>query len=309
MRAGFAVAMPGGMASSNPGISTLWAFADFQRALDRVNRWRLSPAVYTDVSDTRESDEQAHREHEMRFVQGEIATIRAKAAEAPVHDADEFLGWFETLERTGPGQHDRLFDWLEREAPLEAMAWFLRQEVAGEAGFDDLVALTQIKMPPRVKLEMARNYWDEMGQGPEGGMHGPMLAHLAEEMGITKPETEDVVPEALALANLLVALAVHRRYAYHSIGALGVVELTAPGRAKRVNAGLKRLGLGGAARRYFALHSTLDVKHSASWNREVLHPLVASDPRLGKAIAEGALMRLHAGARCFDRYRKELALA
>jgi hypothetical protein len=73
-----------------------------------------------------------------------------------------------------------------------------------------------------------------------------------------------------------------------------------------VNAGLKRLGIGGAARRYFALHATLDVRHSVTWNREVLHPLVQSEPNAAFRIAEGALMRLRAGARCFSRYRKVL---
>jgi hypothetical protein len=87
-----------------------------------------------------------------------------------------------------------------------------------------------------------------------------------------------------------------------------VIELTAPGRAERVNQGLKRLGFDGEARQYFALHATLDVKHSEAWNREVLRPLVAATPEAAPAIAEGALLRLTAGARCFERYRRELWL-
>src|SRR2546422_4035359 len=97
-----------------------------------------------------------------------------------------------------------------------------------------------------------------------------------------------------------------RSYAYHSIGALGAIELTAPGRVAQVDRGLARLGVQKAARRYFALHATLDLKHSEAWNREVLRSLVAREPRAAQAIAEGALMRLRAGARCFDRYRREL---
>ena len=283
-------------------------FADLQRTLDGFNKWRLSPALPTGVSDSNERDEREHRDCELRFVERERARVSARAAEAPL-EPDAFVAWFEGLERSGPGQHDPIFDWLATEASLEQTIWLLRQEVAGEAGFDDLVALTQVKMPPRVKLELARNYWDEMGQGHEGGMHGPMLSRLAAELGIGKPNAADAVPEALALGNMLVALAVHRRYAYHSIGALGAIELTAPGRAVKVNAGLKRLGVSGEARRYFALHATLDVKHSEAWNREVLRPLVASDARVARPIAEGALMRLAAGARCFERYRRDLGLA
>ncbi len=243
---------------------------------------------------------------EGQFVEQERRVVTKRAAAAPC-DPDAFVAWFEALEHDGPGQNDPLFPWLAESAPLEAMRWFLRQEVAGEAGFDDLVAVTQIKLPQSAKLELARNYWDEMGQGHAGGMHGPMLQRLANALGI-ETHGGDVVDESLALGNLMVALAMNRRYAYHSVGALGAIELTAPGRAAQVNRGLKRLGLGGDVRRYFALHATLDVKHSEAWNREVLRPLVAENPELAPAIAEGALLRLSAGARCFARYRRELGL-
>ncbi|HEX8820292.1 MAG TPA: hypothetical protein VF794_10230 [Archangium sp.] len=54
--------------------------------------------------------------------------------------------------------------------------------------------------------------------------------------------------------------------------------------------------------------TALDVKHSEAWNRELLRTLVEADPRVARPIAEGALMRLDAGARCFERYRRELGL-
>jgi hypothetical protein len=242
---------------------------------------------------------------EARFVEGERATVTHIAASAPA-DADGFVRWFESLKQVGPGQGDVLFEWLAEQASLDEMRWFLAQEVAGEAGFDDLVALTQVKLPSRPKLEMARNYWDEMGQGHAGGMHGPMLEYLSRELSldVSKP-----VWESLALGNLMAALAASRHYAYQAIGALGVIELTAPTRAVKVNAGLKRLGVSGEIRRYFALHATLDVRHSEAWDAEIIHPLVEGAPEVARAIAEGALMRLNAGARCFARYRRELGVA
>jgi hypothetical protein len=47
----------------------------------------------------------------------------------------------------------------------------------------------------------------------------------------------------------------------------------------------------------------LDVKHSADWNREAIRPAVEEDPRRATAMAEGALIRLQCGERCFERYR------
>ena len=249
------------------------------------------------------------REHELRLLVGVIlererATIAWRAAAAPT-DPDASVHWFVELEQSGPGQHDPLFPWLAQEASVDDMRWFLHQEVAGEAGFEDLVALAQLKLADRPKLELARNYWDEMGRGNASGMHGPMLSRRAVSLDLTALDIP-VVWESLALGNIMLGLAANRRYAYHAIGALGVIELTAPGRAACVNAGLKRLGIASDARHYFALHATLDVKHSAAWNAEAIAPLVAADPNTARAMAEGALLRLEAGRRCYASYREHL---
>jgi hypothetical protein len=268
---------------------------------------RLAPRLDDVVADesawNRElADEVLVRKLEREFVECERRAVAPLLRELPT-DAEGFRRWFEDLKVSGPGQGDPLFPWLSEEASLAQMHWFLEQEVAGEAGFEDLVALSQLKLPSGPKLELARNYWDEMGQGREAGMHGPMLAFIKEALELNPQQP---VWEARALGNLMVALASSRHYQYQALGALGAIELTAPGRAEHVNAGMKRLSLSGSVRRYFALHATLDVKHSESWIREVIVPLVAADPRIAPRLAEGALLRLRAGERCFDRYRREL---
>ena len=245
----------------------------------------------------------------MRRLEGEFldalrADLSDEAAAAPT-DPDAFIEWFEALRDHGPGQNDPLFHWLAEEADRDQMRWFLGQEAAGEAGFEDLLAYTQVRMPARAKLEFARNYWDEMGRGNPKGMHGPMLDVLIERLAL-KADIASTVWESLALANAMTAMATVRRYAWHSVGALGVIELTAPDRSAATAAGLRRLGFTPEERRYFDLHAVLDVKHSEAWNREALRPLVEEDGRRATAIAEGALIRLHCGALCFERYRSEL---
>lgn len=275
-----------------------------QQKLARWNRARLEPALPS--ADWQES---IGRNADMLHVEGRFLDrlrleVRDRATEAPT-EADAFVAWFETLEEVGPGQHDPLFAWLEEQADLDQMRWYLTQEAAGEAGFDDLTAYTQVKLPVRIKLELARNYWDEMGRGNGKGMHGPMLHRLVERLGLN-PVIEDTVWESLALANAMTAMATRRDFAWHALGALGVIELTAPARSAAVAAGLKRLGIKAKDRLYFDLHAVLDVKHSAAWNAEAIGPAVAEDRRRASAIAEGALMRLACGARCFDRYRRDL---
>ncbi|MBP8234265.1 iron-containing redox enzyme family protein [Rhizorhabdus sp.] len=272
----------------------------FQRGLARWNHMRLSPRHPNEDSDMFERELRMLR-LERAFLAHLRSDVVAEASDVP-QDADGFITWFEGLKDSGPGQGDPLFPWLAEEAGRDQLRWFFEQEAAGEAGFDDLVALTQVKMPARAKLELARNYWDEMGRGNPAGMHGPMLDALVEILDVD-PTIDDTVWESLALANAMTAMATHRDYAWHSVGALGVIELTAPGRSALVAKGLRRIGLSDRERRYFDLHAVLDVKHSADWNSEAIRPLIEEDPTRATAMAEGALIRLRCGARCFDRYR------
>lgn len=275
-----------------------------QRALARFNRARLSPGEGVDPT-SGESLAMLHLEEWTLQTLGQ--SIRPFLDGLPA-EPSAFVAWFKQLKATGPGQGDPLFPWLSETATLEQLKWFIEQEVAGEAGFEDLLALTQVKMPTRPKLEMARNYWDEMGRGVESGMHGPMLARLSQALAL-EPQIRTTVPEALTLGNVMIALAANRRYAFHSVGALGVIELTAPTRATYVEAGLRRVGMSRRDAHYFALHAVIDLKHSEAWNSEVIEHLVAENPGRAVAIAEGALLRLWCGLRCFDRYRSEFGVS
>ncbi len=277
---------------------------ELQQRLAAFNRRRLHPGLPEDAWRAEIENDAAFLVIEGEFIERERLAVAARAAAAPT-DPDGFDAWLTDLTATGPGQNDPLFVWLAESCTMAEMKWFLGQEVAGEAGFEDLTALTQVKMPVGPKLELARNYWDEMGRGNEKGMHGPLLETLARRLGLDA-RTEATVWESLALANTMAALAWNRRYAYHSIGALGIIEQTAPARAAAVGRGLKRLGVPTGDRHYFDLHAILDIKHSEAWNAEAIRPLVYADPGIAHAIAEGALMRLRCGERCFARYRREL---
>ena len=274
--------------------------------LSKFNQHRLTPSFITDDWPSSIQIDADLLIKEGEFVEHERQHVQQYLVHMP-NEADAFMRWFENLKEEAPGQGDALFPWLAKNSTIEQMRWFLQQEAAGEAGFDDLVAMTQVKLPPQAKLEMARNYWDEMGRGHLNSMHGLMLESTVRDLNLT-PNIEDTVWESLALANLMSAMAINRRYAYQSIGALGAVEMTAPTRVGYVNEGLKRLNVDFEARKYFQLHATLDIKHSQAWNREVIYSLVQSNPLTAKPIAEGALMRLCCGAKSYEKYKLVLGI-
>ncbi len=280
--------------------------ADLHVRLARWNKRRLTPGMPN--QDWREDleEERQMRELEGAWVERLREEVEARAALAPT-DVEGFTRWFVDLKSNGPGQGDPLFAWLARDASLDEMRWFLTQEAAGEAGFDDLVALAQVKLPTEAKLELARNYWDEMGRGNVKGMHGPMLEAAVRALDL-RPCIDQTVAPSLALANTLTALATTRRYAWHAVGALGVVELTAPTRVSLVAEGLKRLDQAPVVRKYFELHAALDIKHADDWIANCLRPLVADQPKVARFLAEGALIRLICGLRCFEVYRSNFGL-
>lgn len=184
------------------------------------------------------------------------------------------------------------------------MSWFLAQEIAAEHDLPDLLALAQVQQGWRAKLEIARDYWDEMGQGNASATRERLLECLERELLVDV--THPPVWECLARSNLMFALASNRRYAFQAIGALGLLELTAAGPAASIDAGLARLDSSGEARGFFAVRQRLAPLRSHAWNQHVILPLIAQDARCARAIAEGALMRLAADARCHHRYQVAL---
>src|SRR5262249_45835408 len=110
-----------------------------QASLSEWNRARLAPQTPDqDLQEGLRRDEMMRR-LEQDFIELTRTAQSARALTAPCEPA-AFVAWFEALKQNGPGQGDALFPWLAEKATLAEMRWFVEQEAAGEAGFDDLVA-------------------------------------------------------------------------------------------------------------------------------------------------------------------------
>lgn len=234
------------------------------------------------------------RRTERAFVEAERAAVKSAARAVPT-DPEAFVTWFDSLAETNSQSSEALCAWLASEASAEQVSWFVEHERSHELALEDLLALTQVNMPPRSKLELARNYWESMSHGAPAT---PFRQRPTLAVDAAPPEP---VWEALAVDNLMVALASARHYAYQSLGALGLVEHTTPQRASAVDQARQRLGLLSAAED-IAWRPANAHRHAALWSREVLAPLVRNDSSLACVIAEGALMRIRLDARRDARY-------
>ena len=215
-------------------------------------------------------------------------------------DPKEFARWYQL---TAFGhllyEHD-LYAFLASNATRPQLEWFLKMECAGEAAFDDLVALAQVGTRGEVKMEMASNYWDEMGKGRHQAVHTHLFHQLIDDLGIAAPDANELPWEVLSGINLMIWSCIHRRNVFRAQGVLGAVELLAPQRCTRVVHGATRLGIRKKTVVYYGAHAIIDIGHAEGWLTHVIEAQVREYPDARLGIAEGLLARADASLDYFD---------
>lgn len=211
-------------------------------------------------------------------------------------DPREFGSWYGRLHRQHRLDVSEFFEYLSERASPEALAFYIGLEEQVDGRFDDVIALTQLGMSGDMKLALAENYWDEMGLGKADDMHTVMFARstsytnsLLARSGIDM--SSSVTPEALKNGNLLLMYALRRRYAPRLLGALTILEHTAPYRFAKTVKGLRRIGATEEAIHYHELHVTVDANHGKQLIERVLTPVIERGTNVLKEVCIGCLIR------------------
>jgi hypothetical protein len=204
---------------------------------------------------------------------------------------------------------DRLppaYRWIAREATWPELVQFLAVEGGPDAGFDDLVALCQVGLSGSAKLELAQNYWDEMGNGDPAAVHTVLHDDLVAACSMPRVPADELPVEALERSALNGLLATNRWLQPELIGALGMTELQAGPRCRMVVQGLERLGAPSGTFPFYREHAEVDPRHGRDWVEKAVMPLVASHPGWGPRILRGALWRASTNLRFFHAALRDL---
>jgi hypothetical protein len=191
-----------------------------------------------------------------------------------------------------------VYEWLAEAATLDQTVEYLSVEGGPDGGFDDLVAACQIGIDGPAKLELAQNYWDEMGNGRLDRVHTELHRKLARALGLRAIAREDLPIEALERAALGSLLATNRWLQPEMVGALGLIELQAGPRCRKVVTGLERLGAGWDALDFYAEHAEADPRHGKDWVDKVVGSLQDRGD-WGERIVRGARWRSAVNHRFF----------
>jgi hypothetical protein len=192
-----------------------------------------------------------------------------------------------------------IYDWLAEEAGAGEIVEFLSLEGGPDGGFDDLVAACQIGLDGSAKLELARNYWDEMGNGSLARVHTQLHRKLSRALGLSCPPRERQPVEALERSVVTGLLATNRWLQPEMLGALGLLELQAGPRCRKVVAALARIGAGEDALDFYVEHASVDPRHGKDWVDKAVAPF-DDDPRWAAGIIRGARWRSIVNAGFFD---------
>lgn len=221
----------------------------------------------------------------------ESAWLAELAQLAPPADlpADDLAAAIRTI-----AARDRLpapYRWLAETASWPQLRHFLALEGGPDAGFDDLVASCQIGLSGRPKLELASNYWDELGNGEPSQVHTLLHAQLVAALDLPSLPVDELPVAALERTAFCGLLAANHWLQPEMLGALGLIELQAGPRCRLVLAAFDRLRAPAAAYPFYRVHAEVDPRHGRGWVDNALLPICQERPQWAPRILQGAWWR------------------
>jgi hypothetical protein len=193
-----------------------------------------------------------------------------------------------------------VYNWLASEATWDQLVFFLALEGGPDAGFDDLVAVCQLGLRGQPKLELAKNYWDELGAGDLAGIHTILHDRMVEAIRMPRLGRSEQPSEALERTALCGLLSTNRWLQPEMLGALGLLELQAGPRCRMVLRAFDRLGAPEDAYPFYRVHAEVDPLHGRTWLENAISPVVAEQPDWGRRILRGAAWRSQVNAAFFE---------
>ena len=228
----------------------------------------------------------------------ELEAMPAPEGHDRATDADELVAAMRAL-----AARDRLpevYKWLANSAEWDEVVRFLALEGGPDAGFDDLVAACQTGLAGTPKMELAVNYWDEMGNGDPAEVHTTLHDQLVDAIAMPRIPLTDQPLSALARLALGGLFATNRWLQPEMLGALGLIELQAGPRCRLVLNAFDRCGAPAAAYPFYEVHAEVDPRHGKDWLEKALVPTVVESPEWGPRILRGAGWRSAVNAAFLD---------
>ncbi|MFD9123890.1 iron-containing redox enzyme family protein [Kitasatospora sp. NPDC059571] len=270
------------------------ALSELHGCLELVYRRDFSPVAVTDIAHERQPilrDVAALLEQAV--LDQECSRIPEEAlADLPL-SGGEFIRRLKAAVGMHPAAwHPLYHEHLAERGGREDLRLLLAQGADPDPRLGDLLTAVQLGRTGGEKSEITCHVRDEPGRGD------PAPGAVGADLGAGRRPT---LLEAGVSRNLSACLALSRRHYYKAVGYFTVTAYLAPRRARCVAECRRRNGLDTAGA---AVHdgrpTGADAGRAVGWFKNVVGPLVDADPRAGREIATGAMIRLNTSADCLD---------
>ncbi|MNJ20377.1 hypothetical protein D3C77_147100 [compost metagenome] len=216
---------------------------------------------------------------------------------------DGFLTWYLMFEKKMNNDINFFIDYLRRRASVEQVAYYICMEEMVDGSFDDLMAVVQLGMPIECKMVAGENYWDEMGNGDFAAVHTTMFRtsskYMRDLLSAAGIRVDSPPQECLMNGNILLMWAVRREYNIRLIGAMGLVEGSAPVRFSATTAAMERLNLPKEVIAYHKAHISIDTRHSTAWYETVLEHYSGCGKEVVRELSLGVMIRYNVALRYY----------
>lgn len=209
---------------------------------------------------------------------------------------DNFADWMLQEMEKNPSNEHPLYNYLATEGKVDDFKVFFQSEIIVNSMFEEFLAYSQLGAPANIKIELAKNYWDEMGNGKDHKVHTAMFDKLLRYFNLTEVDIDliaEVNPIALAQGNLFLMSSINKKNFYQMMGVIGAGEYLVPKRYSKIVEGARRIGLDDDALEFYIEHISVDTSHAEDWLRNAIGPTLKANPELRVDVALGAYFRMH----------------
>jgi hypothetical protein len=213
--------------------------------------------------------------------------------EAPVADGRPITEQLADLVNNDDGPP--LSHHLQRDASLEQFREFVAHRSVYHLKEADPHSWVIPRLRGRAKAALVEIQSDEYGNGRATRMHSELFRDTMISLSLDDSYGAYVcrVPaQTLAISNAMSFFGLHRSRRGATAGHLAAFEMTSSAPNRRYSQGLKRLGLGPTARRFYEEHVTADALHEQIAAHDLCGALVAEEPQLATDILFGAACAL-----------------
>ncbi|VVC76274.1 hypothetical protein AQUSIP_15830 [Aquicella siphonis] len=197
-----------------------------------------------------------------------------------------------------------LYSYLRQEASLEEVKFLIWNDSVLNLEFFDYLILAMVGVSEPVRLEIAKNVWDEAGRGCLQQFHTILFRRILARLGMHYDRYEVVNQmswEGLAGINLFSYMSLYQHHKIKYFGVLAATEMLDPPHYLQLLTGFSRLRMSAAVNpAYYQEHAEIDIQHAGSWMNKIILPELSRCPEKISDFWLGFYLRLDSVQRYYD---------